>query len=55
VAQNDRTIAPDLERLFAARMNATTITLASSHVPMLSHPYEVAAFIRKAAVQAGDR
>src|SRR5439155_22414720 len=32
VAQNDRTIAPDLERLFAARMNATTITLASSHV-----------------------
>ena len=55
VAKNDRTIAPDLERMFAARMNATTIELASSHVPMLSRPYEVAAFIRKAAAQAGGR
>jgi pimeloyl-ACP methyl ester carboxylesterase len=55
VAQNDRTISPDLERLFAARMNATTITLSSSHVPMLSRPYDVAAVIRKAAAQNDDK
>ena len=30
-------------------MNATTITLSSSHVAMLSQPYVVASFIRKAA------
>jgi hypothetical protein len=55
VTQHDRTISPDLERLFAARMNANTISLSSSHVPMLSRPYDVAAFIRKAAVEAGDQ
>jgi hypothetical protein len=30
-------------------MNATTITLSSSHVAMLSQPYAVASFIRRAA------
>ena len=51
VAKRDRTISPDLERLFAQRMNATTIELSSSHVPMLSRPSEVAAFIGRAAAQ----
>jgi hypothetical protein len=36
VAKNDRTINPDLERLFASRMNAVTMEIPSSHVPMLS-------------------
>jgi pimeloyl-ACP methyl ester carboxylesterase len=45
VAGNDRVVPVELERKLAARMNATTITLPSSHVVMLSHPNEVAAFI----------
>jgi pimeloyl-ACP methyl ester carboxylesterase len=49
VASNDRMIQPDLERKFAKAMNAKTITIASSHVPMLSHPDEVAKFIAEAA------
>jgi len=37
VANNDRTVHPDLERFVAKRMNATTRAVDSSHVPMLSH------------------
>ena len=36
VAQNDEAIPPDAERLFAARMGATTVEVPSSHVAMLS-------------------
>jgi len=49
VAQNDEAIPPDAERLFAGRMGATTIELASSHVAMTSHPDEVADLIKQAA------
>ena len=49
VAANDRMISPDLERQSAARIKATTITLPSSHVAMLSHPAEVAKLIIDAA------
>ncbi len=49
VASNDRMIQPDLERKFAKTMNAKTTTIASSHVPMLSHPAEVAKVIIDAA------
>jgi pimeloyl-ACP methyl ester carboxylesterase len=49
VADNDRMISPELERQMAAQMHAKTINIASSHVPMLSHPTEVAAFISEAA------
>ena len=52
VASDDRMIPPDLERKFAKAMNAKTLTLSSSHVPMLSHPEEVAAFIAEAAASA---
>src|SRR5215469_13777261 len=38
VAQNDHIIPPDAERLFAKRMGAHTVELASSHVAMVSHP-----------------
>ena len=51
VAANDRVIPPDLERAEAAAMNATTITLNSSHVVMLSHPKEVADVIEQAAAK----
>jgi pimeloyl-ACP methyl ester carboxylesterase len=49
VATNDRMIPPDLERKFAKAMNAKTLSLPSSHVPMLSHPAEVASFVADAA------
>jgi pimeloyl-ACP methyl ester carboxylesterase len=49
VAGNDRMIQPDLERKFAKAMKAKTTTVASSHVPMLSHPAEVAKVIIEAA------
>jgi hypothetical protein len=49
VAQNDEAIPADAERLFAGRMGATTIEIASSHVVMTSHPDEVADLIKQAA------
>jgi pimeloyl-ACP methyl ester carboxylesterase len=49
VAANDEAIPPDAERLFASRMGATTVEVASSHVAMVSHPDEVAQLIKTAA------
>src|SRR5260221_5349814 len=49
VAKNDRTVHPDMERFVAKRMGATTTEVASSHVPMLSHPDLVIDVIRAAA------
>jgi hypothetical protein len=49
VAANDRMIAPEQERVTAKRMNAKTLTLPTSHVPMISKPKEVADFIIGAA------
>ena len=49
VANNDRTVHPDLERFAAKRMGAHTFDVDSSHVPMLSHPDFVLDVIREAA------
>ena len=49
VAADDQAIPPDVERLFASRMGATTVEIPSSHVPMVSHPAEVAQLIKTAA------
>lgn len=49
VAAQDQTIPPSVERDSAGRMNAETLVLESSHVPMLSQPDAVAGFIIKAA------
>jgi pimeloyl-ACP methyl ester carboxylesterase len=49
VATRDRTVHPDLERFAAKRMGAKTREIASSHVPMLSHPNAVLEVIRDAA------
>ena len=49
IASNDRMIAPEQEKATAKRMNSKTLTLASSHLPMLSKPTEVADFIAQAA------
>ena len=49
VATNDHMIAPEHEVSMAKQLNATTTTLPSSHVVMLSHPKEVAKVIEDAA------
>jgi pimeloyl-ACP methyl ester carboxylesterase len=49
VASNDRMISPQQEKDSAEKMKATTLTLPTSHVPMLSRPKEVADFIIDAA------
>lgn len=48
VSENDRNIPPTVERLFAKQMNATTISIPSSHLSLLSHPNEVAQLILNA-------
>lgn len=40
---------PDLQRLLAKRINATTVETDSSHITMLSQPDVVLEVIRKAA------
>jgi pimeloyl-ACP methyl ester carboxylesterase len=54
VAKNDEAIPPDAERLFARRMAATTVEIASSHVAMVSHPDEVTKLIKEAARAVGS-
>jgi pimeloyl-ACP methyl ester carboxylesterase len=49
VSSNDHVISPALEASMAKRMNATTITLQSGHLAMLSHPSEVTNLIETAA------
>ncbi len=48
VSENDRMIYPDTERLFAERMNATTLSLNSSHASLVSHSQEIAELILNA-------
>jgi pimeloyl-ACP methyl ester carboxylesterase len=54
VAQNDEAIPPDAERLFAKRMGATTVEIASSHVAMVSHPDAVVKLMKDAARTVGS-
>jgi len=49
VAMNDEAIPPDAERMFAERMGAETVEVASSHVAMVSHPDAVSDLIQTAA------
>jgi pimeloyl-ACP methyl ester carboxylesterase len=48
VSENDRLLPPDLQRLFAQQMNATTLSLNSSHASPVSHSNEVAQLILNA-------
>jgi len=50
--RSDRIIPPDAERQFAQRMNATTISLNSSHASLVSHPDEIAQLILNATKEA---
>jgi pimeloyl-ACP methyl ester carboxylesterase len=49
IAEDDRAISPDQERSTAERMKAKTLSLPSSHLPMLSQPQKVADFVIQAA------
>jgi pimeloyl-ACP methyl ester carboxylesterase len=49
VATDDQALPPDAERMFAGRMGASTVEIASSHVAMVSHPGDVAQLIKTAA------
>src|SRR5438874_4751645 len=53
VADGDQTIPPDAERLFAKRMGATTVEIATNHVAMVSHPDDVVKLIETAAQAVG--
>jgi pimeloyl-ACP methyl ester carboxylesterase len=48
VSEGDHIIPPDAERMFAKRMNATTISLNSSHASLVTHPHEIAELILNA-------
>jgi len=48
VSENDHVIPPAREHMFAKQMNATTISLPSSHASPVSHPNEVAQLILNA-------
>ena len=49
VARQDRIIPPEAERAMAARADATTVEINSSHVAMMSHPGKVTRLILRAA------
>ncbi len=52
IAGNDRAIPPQLEKDEAATIRATSITVQSNHLAMMSHPREVAEMNEQAAAKA---
>jgi pimeloyl-ACP methyl ester carboxylesterase len=52
VAQDDQALPPDAERMFASRMNATTIEVPSGHLAMVTHPVDVVKLTETAAEAA---
>jgi pimeloyl-ACP methyl ester carboxylesterase len=49
ISTSDRMIPPDVQRMFAERMNATTISINASHASYVSHPDEITQLILNAA------
>jgi pimeloyl-ACP methyl ester carboxylesterase len=49
IADGDQAIPPAAQRLWAPRMGATTVEVATNHVAMVSHPDEVLQLIKTAA------
>ncbi|HEX2472892.1 MAG TPA: alpha/beta hydrolase, partial [Nitrososphaera sp.] len=48
VSDSDRMIPPDTQRMFAQQMNATTISIDTSHSSYVAHPDEIAQLILNA-------
>ena len=55
VANDDQAINPELQRMFAQRMNATTREVNSSHVPFVSNPSAVVSIITEAEEATSQR
>lgn len=49
ISTNDRMIPPATQQMFASRMQATTISVSSSHASIVSHPLQVFSLIQAAA------
>jgi pimeloyl-ACP methyl ester carboxylesterase len=49
ISDSDRMIPPDVQHIFAERMNATTLSVNASHASYVSHPNEIADFILNAS------
>jgi pimeloyl-ACP methyl ester carboxylesterase len=52
VSRDDQALPPDAQRMFANRMNATTIEVPSGHLAMVTHPAEVVKLTETAAETA---
>ena len=50
ISTKDKLLAPEAQRMFAARMKAQTTEVAGSHASLIVHAKEVAAVIEKAAL-----
>jgi pimeloyl-ACP methyl ester carboxylesterase len=50
ISTKDKVLAPEAQKLFAARMKAQTMEVAGSHASLVVHAPEVAAMIEKAAL-----
>ena len=55
IATDDQAINPDLQRMFAQRIGATTREVKSSHVPFASNPAAVVSIIEEAAEATRER
>jgi pimeloyl-ACP methyl ester carboxylesterase len=54
ISENDRLVPPDIQRFYSERMNATTLSLNSSHASLLSHPDEIAELILNATKRSTE-
>jgi pimeloyl-ACP methyl ester carboxylesterase len=50
ITTKDKVLAPDVQKMFAARIKAETIEVAGSHASLVVHAQDVADFIEKAAL-----
>jgi pimeloyl-ACP methyl ester carboxylesterase len=55
VSESDLMISPDVQRQFAQRMNATTISIDTSHSSYVAHPDEIAELILNATKASSTR
>jgi len=55
VSSEDRMIPAPAEQFMAQRINATTISLATSHASMVAQPHEIAEFIISAAEEVATK
>jgi pimeloyl-ACP methyl ester carboxylesterase len=52
ISTSDRMIPPDVQRMFAERMNATSISVNASHASYVSHPEEITDLILNATKES---